>query len=122
MEKHLDMIKKINELSQTGLEGLEHIHSKAKEGKFETTIYLFQDVFNSFREIDQTMQEALPPGNNTSIQQITASLLKGFQTLLAAYNKEENMRPLEILQFTLLPYYRKWQEEIQKHLEPCVIS
>jgi hypothetical protein len=33
-----------------------------------------------------------------------------------AYEKRDNVRPLEIMQLTLLPRYKKWQEGLRERL------
>lgn len=117
MEKQVEVIKRILELSQTGLEGLEYIKKRAMSGHFEETVDLFKDVFQSFNQINKAIQ-SLPPEleNNDTITSLSASLIEGFKLMLAAYKKEGNIRPLEVLQFTLIPCYQKWQSEIDKKL------
>ena len=117
MEKNNDVFVRILELCQTGLEGLEHIHKKTMEGQFEETAPLFRDVFSSFREIDNTLQTTLPQEKRNLLLPFTLSVVKAFKVMMEAYKQEQNIKPLEVLQFTLLPYYRKWVEEIEACLK-----
>ncbi|MGF7184415.1 hypothetical protein GGQ84_000498 [Desulfitispora alkaliphila] len=114
MEKQTEVMTKAIELSRTGLEGLEHIHKKTIEGQFEETAILFKDVFHAFTEVEQAIKPIIPELDENEIEPLTASLIEGFKLMLAAYEKEENMRPVEVMQFTLLPRYKKWQAELEK--------
>lgn len=122
MDNHIEIMQKVTELSKTGLEALEHIQKRTMEGHFEETAPMFKDVFNSFTEIEKAIQPILPAIENNELNALTASLLEGFKLMLGAYKKEENMRPLEVMQFTLLPRYKKWQEELEESFSKYTAS
>ena len=42
--------------------------------------------------------------------------------MLAAYEGEKDVRPIEILQFSLLPRYRSWQEALRDAMGPYTAS
>lgn len=116
MDKQIEVMKKAVELSKTGFEGLEHIYNKTLEGQFEETAILFKDVFHAFTEIDKAIKPIIPELSKNEIEPLTVSLIEGFKIMLATYEKEENMRPLEIIQYTLMPRYKKWQAKLERIL------
>jgi len=122
MEKKMDVMKRIVELSETTLEGLEHVRRRTMEGHFEETAVLFTDVVSSFYEMEKALLPYMEEFKETGLEQKAGEVIQGMKLMLAAYEKEKEARPLEILQFTLLPRYRAWQEELRAALAPYTAS
>jgi hypothetical protein len=122
MEKYMDVMKRTLELSETMGEALEHIKSQVNEGQAESTIQLANDTMTAFASIVQGMRgflDELPPNQ---VEEYTDKLLKGFEVLTKAYEQHQDGKILEVLQFNVLPAYKKWNRELVQHLQPYIVS
>lgn len=122
MECEVELKKRVLELSETTLEGLEHIRVRTSNGHFEETFSLFYDTVNSFHEMVKVIQPMLSELKQNMLEEKAAQVTRGMDLLLSAYEGSAGMPPLEILQFTLLPKYRDWQRELKDALEPFIVS
>lgn len=112
-----ELAQKVMELAETGLEGLEHVHRQNMAGNVERTIPVFMDVLESFTEIVSVLSNrGLLENHDDALVSSTKDLQDGFDWMVKAYEKRENTRPLEIMQLTLLPRYKKWQEILNERL------
>jgi hypothetical protein len=112
-----ELARQIAELVDTAFEGLEHVHRQNMEGKFEQTIPLFTDVIEAFTEIEKILAlNGLLDNPGDALTSSTQSLKDAFDWMTKAYEKRDNVRPLEIMQLTLLPRYKKWQEGLRERL------
>ncbi len=124
MEKFIDGMRRTIDLSDTCLEGLEHIRKRLNDGCIEGTIPLMVDVITAFSQIEDFMLpilgKSLLPSNH--IESLTYSLRNAFDHAVTAYNQEQNGKALEIFQFTLLPAFRKWKSEVDSVFHPYLLS
>ena len=74
MEKYIEVMKQSLELSETILEGLQHIQKLLSEGKSEQTIFLFEDTLVAYETIVRTIEPAVNELNNESISAQQASI------------------------------------------------
>lgn len=122
MEKHIDVMKQSVELSETILEGLQHIQKLLGEGKFEETMSMFEDVVSAF----STMQQSLTPvTEKLENQEIDAKAIKvqaDLELVVSAYEAKSHGKVQEIIQFTLTPQLKKWKEALEKTFQPYIIS
>lgn len=122
MEKHIDVMKQSVELSETILEGLQHIQKLLGEGKFEETMSMFEDIVSAF----STMQQSLTPvTEKLENQEIDAKAIKvqaALELVVTAYEAKSHGKVQEIIQFTLTPQLKKWKEALEKTFQPYIIS
>jgi hypothetical protein len=122
MEKQINVMKRTLELSETMGEALEYIKAQVNEGQVESTIQLANDTMAAFASIVQSIRgflDELPPNQ---IEAHTDMLVKGFDVLTTAYEQRQNGKALEVLQFNVLPAYKKWNSELVQYLQPYVVS
>jgi len=105
------------ELSHTGLEGLEYVRKRSSAGFFENTVSVFTQVVEAFSEIEKTLLTHLTLSEDDMLFQATESLRDALDWMTAAYEGDKGAKPMEIMQFTLVPRYEKWQRELYKTLE-----
>ena len=122
MEMNLDVMKSILELSETTLEGLEHVRKRAMEGHFEKTAGLFTDIVESFHRMEAALQPYQTELKESGLEARTGEVVQAMKLMLAAYEGDKDVRPVEILQFSLLPRYRAWQEALRDALGPYTAS
>ncbi len=85
MEKYLDIMKRTIELSETCLEGLEHIKGELNEGRFEETIQLMNDVVTAFSQMENSIKSIFPTLLSNHIESLTHSLRNAFEHMVTAY-------------------------------------
>ena len=110
----------ILELAETTLEGLEHIQARAMEGRFEDTADLYTDVADSMCHMQAALAAVVHDYEDSEISKATAPVVESMQLVLAAYEGEKDVRPMEVMQFAMLPAYRRWYARLQQELlEDC---
>lgn len=119
-DKKLVVYQHILELADTTLEGLKHIQARAMEGRFEDTMELYTDVADSMCQMQTALEAIVPDYEESEISKATAQVVESMQMVLAAYEGDKDVRPMEIMQFAMLPAYRRWHDRLQEELlEEC---
>lgn len=123
MEKYIDVINKILELSETCQEALAHIKGKLNEGRFEETSPLMSDVVEGFYHLEQALPgllEQLPPGN--TIEQLISQLRRSIELVVTDYEQGDSGQVQEKLQFNLQPAFQRLHRELDGVLRPYTLS
>jgi hypothetical protein len=122
MEKYIEQMRRLVDLAETGLEGLEHIQKKLSEGLDQSTIMLITDVITAFNTIEQSVDK-IPSESITlnSVGEITNQLRRAFDYLVTALEEGSEVKVREILQFTLLPVYKNWKKELEGAFNPYLL-
>lgn len=110
------------ELSETIIEGLHHIQKLFSEGKHEQTVFLFEDVLEAYATIGRTIDSAVRELNNESIPMKQAEFSQAANLVVTAYEDKNYPKVQEILQFTLVPRFKKLKEELERAFNPYTIS
>ena len=114
-----DLAKRLLELAETGLEGLEYVKEQNGQGNFEQAMSVFADVIHSFSEIENILNTHQPEEGHDDLATATESLRDGFNWMVRAYESQEQGGTLGVMQLTLIPRYKSWQEELEKSLGRC---
>lgn len=122
MEKYIDVMKQAVELSGTMLEGLQHIQKLLGEGKFEETMYLFEDVISAFSTIDLSIVPVIEILDNHVINERSKKINRALEHVVSCYEVKSHIRVQEAMQFTLVPEVKKWKEELDKAFQPYIVS
>ena len=110
----------ILELADTTLEGLEHIQARTMEGCFEDTVDLYTDVADSMCQMQTALATVLPDYEESDLNTESDKVVESMQLVLAAYEGDKEVRPMEVMQFAMLPAYRRWHNQLQEELlENC---
>ena len=117
-----DLAKRLLELTATGLEGLEYVKEQSGLGNFEQAMSVFTDLLHSFSEIENVLNTNQPEEGSDELASASESLRDGFNWMVKAYEKQEQGGKLEIMQLTLIPRYKSWQEELEKSLSRYIVS
>ncbi len=120
--KQYDVIKRIVELAETGLEALQHIDLKLKSGELKQTITLMNDLVNAFYTIEKAVRPMLPDLLENKLEVLAEELKNAFDDMVSAYESGEINRANEVMQFKLMPGYKKWQAEIDRVFMPYLLS
>ena len=76
----------------------------------------------SFSEIDNVLNTKQPEDGYADLASATESLRDGFNWMVKAYESQEQGGTLGIMQLTLIPRYKSWQEELEKSLSRYIVS
>ena len=117
-----DLAKRLLELAETGLEGLEHVRDQIGLGNYEQAMSVFTDVLHSFSEIENVLNTNQLEESYADLATATESLRDGLNWMVKAYESQEQGGTLEIMQLTLIPRYKSWQEELEKGLNRYIVS
>ncbi len=112
-----DLALRINQLLTTGYEGLEHVGAKNKLGEFEEGMFTFKEVVEAFDAIQSVLTKHLG-SYEEDLAGSYESLCEGFSHLVDSYERKDIARYQQLLELTLLPRYRAYQEVIGALLLP----
>ena len=116
MSKKVDIFKTILNLAETTIVGVEYIFERTMEGRFDETTEIFTDVADSFHEMRMALLAYLPTYKSSELERITGEVTEGMKLMLAAYEGEHDVRPMVVLQFSLVPGFKKWHLALQEAL------
>jgi hypothetical protein len=122
MEKYINDMKQSTELLETILVGLEHIQKLLGEGKVDYSILLFEDTVQAFSMIE-TSVEGFP--SETVLEELpllTDNVRNAIQLIVSAYESKNYAKVQEVLQFSLLPKYKKWKNNLNKMFNSYLLS
>jgi hypothetical protein len=122
VKKYLDLVRKALNLADTCLEGMEHTKTCLKEGRFEDGLIMLHDTVNSYYQIEKALVPVLAslPGNNIAF--LSETLRQALDSMLAVQEQGERAKALELMQFSVVPAYKKWHAELNRCLQPYVAS
>ncbi|MTI80205.1 MAG: hypothetical protein FH758_04850 [Firmicutes bacterium] len=120
--KYYDVIKRAVDLSETGLEGMLHISSKLNEGNYQQAIPLLEDVMKACLSIDASIQPVLSELASNELESLGKKVRNGFELVVSAFEQGEPGKAQEVVQFNLMPNYKKWHAEINRVLKPLILS
>ncbi|RYG71675.1 hypothetical protein EU245_13265 [Lentibacillus lipolyticus] len=122
MEKYIDVMKETTVLLETVQEGLAHIQALLKQGKGEASITLFSNVVQAFSSMEQSVFQLPEELQPEEIMTRTEKVRHALDTTVEAYEAKEYVRVLEVMQFTLLPAFNRWNEALDQTFRPYVVS
>jgi len=112
MEKYNDVLKRSTELLETVHEGLLHILKRLNDGHFEDTIYLFEDAVEAFSVIERSLNVIPKDLLNEDLGELTVKVKDAIELTVDAYELKDYAKAKEILQFSLIPRCKKWNEAL----------
>ena len=80
------------------------------------------DVIHAFSEIEGVLNTNQPREGYDDLASASESLRDGFNWMVKAYESQEQGGILGIMQLTLIPRYKSWQEELEKSLRRYIVS
>lgn len=115
------ILKHIMDLSDTCLEGIEHVYMQLKRGEMESTIPLLDDIVTAIFEIEQSIQpfsHLLPE----ELKSATKPLSNNLNLFVSAYEQKNINKAKEILEQELLDNLKNWHVELNACFSPFVTS
>ncbi|WP_188454180.1 hypothetical protein [Virgibacillus oceani] len=121
MEKYIEMMKHSQELQETVYEGLQHMQDLLKEGKFEATIPLFQNIVRAFSSVEKSILTLPDDILSEGIQGVTTKVRDALELVVESFEASDYGKIHEILQFTLIPRYKNWINKLEEMFRPYLV-
>lgn len=122
MDKYIEVIKKSIQLSDTILEGLEHITKLLNDGKHEQSVFLFEDVMEAYTSIRTATEPIVKKLKSETVREKQVDIENVIVQVVSEYEKNNYLKVQEIFQHELVPKYKTFKEELEKLFEPYLIS
>jgi len=122
MEKYISVMKQSIELLNTVQEGLEHVQALLKEGKFEESIPLFGDIVLGFSTTERTVVRLPEEILYEEVKTFTIKVRKALDLVVGTYETKDYYKMQEILQFTLLPRFKRWKDLLEEMFSSYLAS
>ncbi len=122
MEKYTDVIRRTLDLADTCLQGLEHAKNRMREGRFEDGIIMLHDAVSGYCQMEKALIPVLAnlPGNKMGPS--GAALRNALDSVVSVQEKGERAKALELMHFSVVPAYQKWQAALNRLLRSCIAS
>ena len=122
MEKYIEVMERLAELTGTIVDGLKHIQKLLGESKFEETMNLLENVVSAFASIEKSIVPVKGKLEKHDIDSKSKNVQEALNLVVSAYELGNYGKAQEILQFTLVPLANKWKEELEKAFYPYIVS
>jgi hypothetical protein len=122
MEKYIDTMRQVSDLSQTALEGLEYVKQMLNEGKIETALSVSQDFTLAFYQMEKSCDLMKAENHAEDLRNQTIALRESINLLVSSFEVANYSKVKEVIQFNLLPSYRKWQNLLQESFRHYIVS
>ncbi|WP_099159839.1 hypothetical protein [Virgibacillus ndiopensis] len=122
MEKYINVMKHASELQVTVYEGLQHMQTLLNDGKFEDTIPLFNNIVEAFSVVENSVVTLPKEVFSNETQSLTTKVKDALNLVVSSFELKNFGKIQEILQFTLIPSYKKWMEELDEMFQPYLVS
>jgi hypothetical protein len=122
MEKYIDTMRQVSDLSQTALEGLEYVKQMLNEGKIEAALSVSEDFTHAFYQMEKSYDLMMANNHTEDLRNQTIALRESINLLVSSFEVAHYSKAKEVIQFNLLPSYRKWQNLLQESFRPYIVS
>ncbi|GBF76279.1 hypothetical protein PA598K_04734 [Paenibacillus sp. 598K] len=122
MEKSIDVIRKVLELSDTCQQAIEHIKSMLNEGAFDQTTSLMSDTFEGFYQLEKALPSLKKQLSDHNIESLVLQLKQSFEQVVSAYEQGRRGLVQERIQFNLQPTFHNLHGELESILRPYTLS
>jgi hypothetical protein len=121
MEKYIDTMRQVSDLSQTALEGLEYVKKMLNEGNIESALSVSRDFTYAFYQMEKSC-DLMMAENHVEVRNQTIALRESINLLVSSFELAHYSKAKEVIQFNLLPSYKKWQNRLQEYFRPYIVS
>ena len=122
MEKYLDVVRRVLELSDTVLEGLRFVQARLDKGDFPGSFEMLHDVVSGINSMMGALQPLLEEELAETLVPLTDELNQAMDALVTAYERKQSLDAMQIMRINLVPAYLAWQAELNRQLQPLVLS
>lgn len=109
-------------LSDTIMEGLEHIKKRVYDGHFEETYYLLEDIIDAVASIHKATEPMLPLLGENRIEQYSEHLTRLIDEMTNNYEAQRIEKAKTDMQLVLIPAFKQWKTELERCLSDYIAS
>ncbi|MHA6250889.1 hypothetical protein [Oceanobacillus sp. CAU 1775] len=109
MEKQIEIMKQASALLETVEEGLVHAKQLLNEGKYEQATILFSDIVLGFSTIESSLTRLAEEVITVQIEEQSNKVRKALDLVVTEFEDEKYGPVQEIMQFNLIPQFKKWK-------------
>lgn len=109
-------------LSDTIMEGLEHIKQRVLEGYLEDTYYLLEDIINAVASIHKATEQMLSVLGENRIEEYTQHINHLIDEMTNNYKEQRIEKAKTDYQLVLIPAFKKWKNELERCLSDYIAS
>jgi hypothetical protein len=118
MSYNYEVIQRSLDLAATMQTGIEYIHSRFTEGKFEEMLPLLQDFTQAFISIQQALQIGKEETYARWLADHTERIQGGLSELVTAYELADWTRAVRALENEVVPGFDLWKTELEQYYGP----
>ena len=122
IEQYLDVFKRILELSQTIEEGFEHVQEYMKKLEYENALVVLNDINDGFESIESFLEVIIQALPENEIINMKTLLKNNLNNVIYYLKQNESNKARILLDITLLPDIKNWQNELNRILSPYIYS
>jgi len=119
---YYEVMRQSLELSETMLNGIEHIRWKLAAGHFEEMLSLLQDVTEALVSIQEGGQQVAGEMKTGNPNDNMERLLSALDELVSAYESKDWEQALKAMENQVVPGFIAWKEELERCYRPAVVS
>lgn len=116
LEGKREVFDYILDLTDTMLEGMEHLKNRMQEGYFEDTCYLYFDIVKAIASIYDALEPLIPQLGDNRIEDFTGELNRVNEKMVEIYEQKQFEIAKDNMEFQLLPAFKKWKIELERCL------
>ncbi len=120
MDEHLDSMRRIIQLVDTGYEAIRHITLRMEAGYWEEDYYLISDILEAFNCSSRHIAK-LADGLGIMAPETTRRILVRDFLLLVRACENGCKDDILLLLYRIEPVYLQWREEIGKLVNPHIL-
>jgi hypothetical protein len=122
VKKYIDIIRKTLDLADTCLEGLEHVKACINKGRFEDGLIMLHDSVQGYYHMEKALVPVLAKLPANGMGPLSEALRNALDAVISIQERGERAKVLELMQFVVVPAYKKWHTELNRCLRPYVAS
>ncbi|MDT3699104.1 MAG: hypothetical protein RO469_06710 [Thermincola sp.] len=122
MEKHLDEMRIMLQLADTGLDAIQHLIGTEGEKTEQAPLYLLPDLVDSFLTINKAFElfcDKLPPNG---ISEASWAVSDKLTAACQAVEDGKTNIMIYLIRDQLLPVYKSWRQELADCFNPYILS
>ena len=109
-------------LSDTIMEGLEHIKQRVLDGYLEDTYYLMEDIINAVASIHRAIDPMLPLMGENQIEELTCNINHLIDEMINNYREQRIEKAKIDFRLVLIPAFKEWKNELERCLSKFIAS
>lgn len=121
MDKFIEVIRRVLDLSDTCLEALEHFKMKVAAGQYEQNIELFNDIVGAFYQMEKSIKPMLKE-ESSALSNLTTDLRQAIDQVVGMYEQSRFDQMAETVDNQLLPSFTNWKQTLEEWLQPYRVS